>query len=157
MADEAMNVRGPCASCGAQLASDQRYCVECGHRVGPPLALPYALPVAGAEPPTETGSRRLRLPIPPDLVGAQLRANAVERIGLVAGTGDLMAHLALLCPIDSLSFLDLRRIQHFAQLERFDCHALAQRHTLDVLHHNVVTTIFHFAYFMDHADIGVIE
>jgi hypothetical protein len=33
-------VRGDvCASCGAALASDQRYCLECGHRVGG-LALP---------------------------------------------------------------------------------------------------------------------
>jgi hypothetical protein len=44
MPDEALNVRGPCSSCGAQLATDQRYCVECGQRVGPPLALPYLLP-----------------------------------------------------------------------------------------------------------------
>ena len=56
MADEAMNVRGPCASCGAQLASDQRYCVECGHRVGPPLALPYALPAAGTAAPSRPGT-----------------------------------------------------------------------------------------------------
>jgi len=41
---EAANVRGPCPSCGAVLATDQRYCIECGHRVGPPLALPYAIP-----------------------------------------------------------------------------------------------------------------
>src|SRR5512132_2462935 len=46
-----MNVRGPCSSCGAQLATDQRYCVECGQRVGPPLALPYALPAPVTELP----------------------------------------------------------------------------------------------------------
>ena len=84
MADEAMNVRGPCASCGSQLATDQRYCVECGHRVGPPLALPYALPAAGAKPPTETGGRLLRLPIPPEMAG--VFAALALGFGVVLGT-----------------------------------------------------------------------
>jgi hypothetical protein len=84
MAGEAMNVRGPCSSCGAQLASDQRYCVECGHRVGPPLALPYALPAAGAEPPNARGGRVLRLPLPPEMAG--LFAALALGFGVVLGT-----------------------------------------------------------------------
>jgi hypothetical protein len=84
MANQAMNVRGPCASCGAQLASDQRYCVECGHRVGPPLALPYALPAAATEPPTDTGGRLLRLPIPPEMAG--VFAALALGFGVVLGT-----------------------------------------------------------------------
>ena len=84
MAGEAMNVRGPCSSCGAQLASDQRYCVECGQRVGPPLALPYALRAAGAEPPNAAGRRVLRLPLPPEMAG--LFAALALGFGVVLGT-----------------------------------------------------------------------
>jgi hypothetical protein len=79
-----MNVRGPCSSCGAQLASDQRYCVECGHRVGPPLALPYALAAPSAGPPTASGGRVLRLPIPPEMAG--LFAVLALGFGVVLGT-----------------------------------------------------------------------
>jgi hypothetical protein len=79
-----MNVRGPCSSCGAPLATDQRYCVECGQRVGPPLALPYALPspaVGGAAP---VEGRMLRLPIPPEMAG--LLAALALGFGVVLGT-----------------------------------------------------------------------
>ena len=77
MAAEPLNVRGPCSSCGAQLASDQRYCVECGHRVGPPLALPYLLPPPsgapspGAAPAAPSdGGRLANLPAPFQMVSA---------------------------------------------------------------------------------------
>jgi hypothetical protein len=79
-----MNVRGPCSSCGAVLASDQRYCVECGQRVGPPLALPYALPAGGADPAGEPARRVLRLPIAPELAG--LFAALALGFGVVIGT-----------------------------------------------------------------------
>jgi hypothetical protein len=78
-----MNVRGPCSSCGAQLASDQRYCVECGQRVGPPLAMPYALPAASPQAPAANG-RMLRLPIAPEMAG--LFAVLALGFGVVLGT-----------------------------------------------------------------------
>jgi hypothetical protein len=84
MAREGMNVRGPCSSCGAQLASDQRYCVECGQRVGPPLALPYALTPAATATASPTGKRVLHLPIPPEMAG--LFAALALGFGVVLGT-----------------------------------------------------------------------
>jgi hypothetical protein len=83
MAGEAMNVRGPCWSCGAQLATDQRYCVECGQRVGPPLALPYALPAPIGEPPAVTGWLSA-LPIPIQM--ATTFAAIALGFGVVVGT-----------------------------------------------------------------------
>jgi hypothetical protein len=88
MAGEATNVRGPCSSCGAQLATDQRYCVECGHRVGPPLALPYALPVAAsagsAAPAAASGGLLASLPVPAQTV-TTFAAIALG-FGVVVGT-----------------------------------------------------------------------
>src|ERR671935_2985768 len=79
------NVRGPCSSCGAPLASDQRYCVECGQRVGPPLAMPYALPTPTSEDSAvPEGGRMLRLPIPPEMAG--LLAAIALGFGVVLGT-----------------------------------------------------------------------
>ena len=42
-----VNPASPCSGCGSALDADQRYCVECGTRVGAPLALPYAAAAAG--------------------------------------------------------------------------------------------------------------
>jgi hypothetical protein len=78
-----MNVRGPCSSCGAQLATDQRYCVECGQRVGPPMALPYALPAPLTEPPAASGWA-LALPIPIQM--ASTFAAIALGFGVVVGT-----------------------------------------------------------------------
>jgi hypothetical protein len=83
MAGEAANVRGPCSSCGAQLATDQRYCVECGQRVGPPMALPYALPVGVTAPPA-TSRWAFALPIP--LQTASTFAALALGFGVVVGT-----------------------------------------------------------------------
>lgn len=79
-----MSIRGPCSSCGAQLASDQRYCVECGQRVGPPLALPYALTPAVTATASSTGKRVLHLPIPAEIAG--LLAALALGFGIVLGT-----------------------------------------------------------------------
>jgi hypothetical protein len=79
-----MNVRGPCSGCGAPLASDQRYCVECGQRVGAPLAMPYALPATGPGPVAADGGRMWRLPIPPEMAG--LFAAIALGFGVVLGT-----------------------------------------------------------------------
>jgi hypothetical protein len=78
-----MNVRGPCSSCGAQLATDQRYCVECGQRVGPPLALPYALPTPVTELPA-AGRWTFALPIPIQM--ASTFAAIALGFGVVVGT-----------------------------------------------------------------------
>jgi hypothetical protein len=83
MAGEALNVRGPCSSCGAQLAIDQRYCVECGQRVGPPMALPYALPAGLNEIPA-TSRWALALPVPMQM--ATTFAAIALGFGVVVGT-----------------------------------------------------------------------
>jgi hypothetical protein len=79
-----MNLRGPCSSCGAQLATDQRYCVECGQRVGPPMALPYALPAAAMSPPGGASRWAFALPIP--LQTASTFAALALGFGVVVGT-----------------------------------------------------------------------
>src|ERR671930_1016961 len=84
MAAEGTNVRGPCSSCGAPLASDQRYGVEGAQRVGPPLAMPYALPAPVADQPAAPNGRVLRLPIPPEMAG--LLAALALGFGVVLGT-----------------------------------------------------------------------
>jgi hypothetical protein len=84
MTPDAMNERGPCSSCGVPLASDQRYCIECGARVGPPLALPYAVPAPRAEPAGATGAGILNLPIPKEMAG--LLAAIALGFGVVIGT-----------------------------------------------------------------------
>jgi hypothetical protein len=84
MAGEAANVRGPCSSCGAQLATDQRYCIECGQRVGPPMALPYALPPGVMEPPGGASRWAFALPIP--VQTASTFAAIALGFGVVVGT-----------------------------------------------------------------------
>jgi hypothetical protein len=73
--------RGPCSSCGAPLDIDQRYCVECGNRVGPPIALPYLTSVPGAE---ETKGAFFALPIPIQM--ATTFAAMALGFGVVIGT-----------------------------------------------------------------------
>jgi hypothetical protein len=79
-----MNVRGPCSSCGAKLATDQRYCIECGNRVGPPMALPYALPAGFTQPTGATGGWMFALPIPIQM--ASTFAAIALGFGVVVGT-----------------------------------------------------------------------
>ena len=84
MPGEAANVRGPCSSCGAQLATDQRYCIECGQRVGPPMALPYALPVGVTSPPGGASRWGFALPVPLQTVSTF--AALALGFGVVVGT-----------------------------------------------------------------------
>jgi hypothetical protein len=58
----ATSARDACASCGAPLAADQRYCVECGERRGEPR-LPFmdGRPRSAAEAPVPRRGRRLRM------------------------------------------------------------------------------------------------
>jgi hypothetical protein len=75
-------LRGPCSNCGAALAIDQRYCIECGTRVGAPLALPYVTSVPGAE--QEGGKAAFALPIP--IQTATTFAAMALGFGVVMGT-----------------------------------------------------------------------
>jgi hypothetical protein len=84
VAGDETNLRRPCSSCGAPLAGDQRYCVECGQRVGPPLALPYAVPAPGLEPPAAKAGWIAALPVPLQTASAFL-AIALG-FGVVIGT-----------------------------------------------------------------------
>lgn len=70
-----------CASCGAVLAPDQRYCVECGQRRGPTRP-----PFAGAPGPQPQPSA----PAPPSRRGPRFSANTA----LIAGIGTLMLAMA---------------------------------------------------------------
>lgn len=78
MSDVPADSLGPCPACGAELALDQRYCVECGKRLGPPLSLPYPVALRPSQ------RSRLGLPMPLRLV-ATLALTAVG-FGLVVGT-----------------------------------------------------------------------
>ncbi len=69
-----------CASCGATLAPDQRYCVECGQRRGP--TRPPFLEGAGRQP-TATAP-------PPAKKGPRFSPNTA----LIAGIGTLMLAMA---------------------------------------------------------------
>jgi hypothetical protein len=79
-----MNMRGPCSSCGAQLAADQRYCVECGQRVGPPMALPYLIPGQAGTPPAAASRSGFALPVP--LQTVTTFAALALGFGVVVGT-----------------------------------------------------------------------
>ncbi len=70
-----------CASCGAVLAPDQRYCVECGQRRGPTRP-----PFAGAPGQQPQPSA----PAPPSRRGPRFSANTA----LIAGIGTLMLAMA---------------------------------------------------------------
>jgi hypothetical protein len=76
-----MNARAPCETCGAALAVDQHYCVECGARVGPPLALPYITPHPAAVRPAVGG---FVLPMPIQM--ATTCAALALGFGVVVGT-----------------------------------------------------------------------
>ncbi|MGH2984702.1 MAG: hypothetical protein ACRDK5_10710 [Solirubrobacterales bacterium] len=76
------DLRGPCKSCGAPLATDQRYCIECGTRVGAPLALPYLTSAPGAE--QAGGKAAFALPVPVQM--ATTFAAMALGFGVVIGT-----------------------------------------------------------------------
>lgn len=69
-----------CASCGAVLAPDQRYCVECGQRRGP-TRTPYG---------EAAGQQQASAPTPPSKRGPRFSPNAA----LIAGIGTLMLAMA---------------------------------------------------------------
>lgn len=74
----------PCTECGAQLAPEQRYCLNCGHRVGPPMAMPYvpATPAQAAEVAAPAYLQVLPMP----LQMATMFAALALGLGVVVGT-----------------------------------------------------------------------
>jgi hypothetical protein len=75
-----------CANCGATLAADQRYCVECGERHGDPR-----LPVMSGR---QDLSAPALAPQPPRRSGGRL-ARASANTALIAGVGTLLVALGV--------------------------------------------------------------
>jgi hypothetical protein len=75
-----------CANCGALLAADQRYCVECGERHGDPR-----LPVMSGRPDLNVPSLA---PQSPRKGGSRL-ARASANTALIAGVGTLLVALGV--------------------------------------------------------------
>jgi hypothetical protein len=80
-----VNTRGPCSGCGSPLAIDQRYCVECGQRVGPPLAMPY-VPARSEAAAVAAGSGGILSSLPMPLQTAATLAALALGFGVIAGT-----------------------------------------------------------------------
>jgi hypothetical protein len=76
-----------CSDCGAPLASDQRYCIECGQRRGKPRFSVASQSAAPAPPKRE----RRRLPRPSGAGGATLVAG-VATLLLAMGVGFEIGH-----------------------------------------------------------------
>ncbi len=76
-----------CSDCGAPLASDQRYCIECGQRRGKPRFSVASPSTAAASPKRE----RRRLPRPSSAGGATLVAG-VATLLLAMGVGFEIGH-----------------------------------------------------------------
>jgi hypothetical protein len=93
----------PCEECGAALAADQRYCLNCGHRRGGPR-IDYAAVMAGAAPaqasqqpqpasangasPPEEPPKRERDYAPLAAVGGIAVLGLMLLIGVLIGKGD---------------------------------------------------------------------
>lgn len=82
----------PCAACGDPLAADQRYCLSCGERRGPPRLDPLALArgrsadaAPPAAPPTAGARRATAWPLPSTRV-AGVATLLVLGFGIAAGT-----------------------------------------------------------------------
>ncbi len=95
-----------CVTCGAPLASDQRYCVNCGERRGAPR---FALPTASAGPsvatePADPEPRRARRP------------RASSGATLVAGVGTLLLALGVGVLIGHGSAAGTKTVQGRAQV-----------------------------------------
>jgi hypothetical protein len=74
------STRAQCAACGAALASDQRYCVECGQRLGS-ARLPFM----------DDPARHLGQPAAPTLGKARMSVNST----LIAGVGTLLLAMGI--------------------------------------------------------------
>jgi hypothetical protein len=83
----------PCRSCGAPLADDQRYCLNCGLRCGPPRVDPRLQPPPAAVPPQEGApppgdERPQRDYTPLAAVGGIAVLGLMLLIGVLIGKGD---------------------------------------------------------------------
>lgn len=79
----------PCAECGAPLAADQRYCINCGRRRGEPRVAaeaPQAAPAPAAPPPSDAGRPNDVSPLGAVLGVALL--GGMLLIGVLIGRGD---------------------------------------------------------------------
>jgi hypothetical protein len=84
----AMPTSDRCRVCGAPLASDQRYCVECGERRG---AARFALPTPGPAVDSATTSRRVRRR--PRMTPSATLIAGVATLLLAMGVGVLIGQL----------------------------------------------------------------
>src|ERR1700760_754947 len=78
-----------CAACGTQLATDQKYCVNCGERRGKarfPVGTAAVTPAAAAPPPPPRTTRKQRLSSSTALVAG------VGTLLLAMGVGVLIGH-----------------------------------------------------------------
>jgi hypothetical protein len=83
----AVSVREQCSACGAAMASDQRYCVECGQRRGParvPLMEGLAQPAREA-PATRRASLRPRMSVDSTLIAGIGTLLLAMGIGVLIG------------------------------------------------------------------------
>lgn len=76
-----------CASCGALLAADQRYCLECGQRHGDPR-----LPFMDAVVLMDAVKRQAQAPPPPP---KKKRSSISPNAALIAGVGTLLLALGI--------------------------------------------------------------
>jgi hypothetical protein len=80
-----------CASCGAPLADDQRYCLQCGERTSPPSSVLLGGPPSQATAAASSASRVPPGVAPPGVPGThddgERRGNAVT---IIAGVGVLL-------------------------------------------------------------------
>lgn len=77
------STREGCTSCGAALAPDQRYCVECGQRRGGTSTPSFGQPAAAPVPADPLAASRARRPLP--------SVNAT----LIAGIGTLLLAMGI--------------------------------------------------------------
>ncbi|MFI4992989.1 MAG: hypothetical protein ACHQCH_05155 [Solirubrobacterales bacterium] len=79
---------GPCTGCGAPLAADQRYCLECGER-----STPMSSVLLGS-PPVSGDSQQPTATAPPPAQGAPAATDARQQqrntVNIIAGVGVLL-------------------------------------------------------------------
>ena len=79
-------IREQCPACGAALASDQRYCVECGERCGPTrVPLADGLGQRPRETPTAARPRRRGLPLNSTLIAGVGTLLLAMGVGVLIG------------------------------------------------------------------------